>query len=90
MELDDLFLYNTVQNQVNIFSELTRLKKALKPFKIFIGNQEPDGDRDLPIFQHESVVIEQFSRTKSKLFYAYLVKIKACRPLHQENTGKIF
>ena len=35
---DDQFIMDHVRNKVNIYSEITKLREALKPYNEFLGN----------------------------------------------------
>ena len=83
--LDDTFIFNTVSNHINVMSEISSLRKALKPYREYIGNHEADTGSDLPLFQHVTYSCEEFASPKSKPFYDWLVEKKASCPLTQEN-----
>lgn len=83
--LDDQFIFNKVRNHRNIFSEISCLKHALRPFKDQIGNHEPDFNYDLPIFYNKSTKLNEFTSSKSKFFYKNLIKFKVEKPTKQEN-----
>jgi hypothetical protein len=63
-KLDEQYIFNTVQNQVNIFAEINSVKKALKPYERLIGSHEPDNDTHIALFP----IKKSFQSSKSKFF----------------------
>mgnify|MGYP001612861857 CR=1 FL=1 len=60
------------------------MKKALKPFKQFLGDHLPDRNNDIPLFVHPSVIMDSFDNSKSKFFYNCLVENKSSIPTRGE------
>ena len=82
--LDDRYILKSVRNKQNIFSEISSLKSALKPFKEYLKNQEHVLESDLPIFHTAFTVKYSFSSSKAKFFYDCLIKNKSEKPLQQQ------
>ena len=49
-KLDDHFIMGHVRNKGNIYSEITRLREALIPYKELLGNHIPVDDQEIPLF----------------------------------------
>ena len=82
--LDENYIYHTVQDHRNILSEISVIKKVLKPYKHLIGNHEPSYVNHYPVFNNSSVCIYTFKTCKSKLFYKNLISHKLLEPVQQE------
>ena len=79
--MDENFVYQVIKKKRNILSEVSRLKKALRPYSNLIGNHEPDNEHFLPLFSHPDFMCDSFSDSKSKFFYNKLVTKKINRPV---------
>ena len=90
--LDEQYIYDTVNDKVNILSEISKLKLALKPFTQFIGTHRPNGDNYLPLFtaNGDEVTMNEFKMCKSRFFYKLLIANKAERPRSEERWQSMF
>ena len=50
--LDENFVYQKIRKKTNILAEVTRIKKALRPYSHLIGDHEPENEASLPLFMH--------------------------------------
>ena len=87
-KLDEHYIFDTVQNQTNIFAEINSVKKALKPYRTLIGSHEPDNDTHIILFPNQENQVENFQSTKSKFFYNCLVDFKSSEPVKQQQYWK--
>ena len=60
------------------------MKKALKPYKNVICNNNPTNDIYCSLFHNEHVCLNDFKNCKSKFFYMYLVRKNVEEPTKQE------
>ena len=67
--IDETFIHHNVKDKRHIFGEITKLKKALKPFIHLIGDHAPE---QFTIFTTMATVIE----LKSKPYYKHLIDKK--------------
>ena len=74
--LDDEYVYYKVTRKIDIFSEISRLKKALKPYAQYIGDHEPEEDTYLPLFLCKGEALDEFKTCKSRIFYRALTSSK--------------
>ena len=82
--IDENYIYNIVQNKVNIIVEVGKLKKALKPYRLYIGDHEPTQNIDLPYFIYNEKELFVFKSCRSKPFYKMLVNVKVETPAQEE------
>ena len=82
--IDEKFIYKKIRKKMNIFSELSIIKKALKPFAHFLGSHDPETDISLPLFHHKDEIVNNFTSSKSKYFYEKLIEQKLCKPERDE------
>ena len=82
--LDEHFIYTKVLQKRNIFSEISRLKQALKPYEQYIGDHEPVDNNYIPLFYILGKVKDEFKDTKSKIFYRQLISSKVQIPTKEE------
>ena len=90
--IDDQFIHDTVLEKINIFSEISRLKAALKPYAGIIGNHMPYNEDYMPLFMANGrdVTLYEFINCKSKYFYKYIVADKLQRPMSEVYWQSIF
>ena len=79
--MDENFVYQMIKKKRNIFSEVSKLKKALRPYSNLIGSHEPDNEPFLPLFSHPDLICDTFIDSKSKFFYTKLVGKKIVKPV---------
>ena len=82
--LDCQYIFQKVTNQCNIFSEISMMKSALRPFKHILLNHEPEQNTDIPMFQNPSLIIDDLANIKSKFFYDCILRERMGRPVAQE------
>ena len=87
--LDENYVYNVVKNKTNIYAEICKLKKALAPYRRYIGSHEASIDINLPIFVYRGKPII-INTSKSKTFYKCLVSRKICSPRLETYWKDIF
>ena len=83
-KVDDEFILQTVQNKTNIIAEIAMIKKALKPYKLLLGDHDPESNTVIPLFYGKKGKTENFIHTKSKYFYKCFVQLKCCKPTEKE------
>jgi hypothetical protein len=88
--LDDQYLMRIIRNKTNIFSEISRLRQALKPYKIYLGDHDPDNDTCLPVFWRDSKPENVLPSAKSKMFYENIVSLKVERPIMERHWIEVF
>ena len=90
--LDEKYVYDTVSDKVNILSEVSKLKVALKPYTQYIGTHRPINDDYLPLFyaNGQDVTINEFKNCKSRFFYKHLITYKGERPRSELKWQNIF
>lgn len=85
-KLDENYIYNVIRNKVNIFSEVSLLKQALKPYMEVIGNHDPN-DYTVPnaLYSNEvsSYSVDDMLKKKSKFFYGGLVQQINAKPINE-------
>ena len=76
--LDEQFIYTCVGNKID--SEVSKMKKALKPYAAMIGNHEPVVNTYIPLFVLKDVYVDYFKTSKAKVFYDSLMRENNCNP----------
>ena len=88
--LDEEYVHHMVKNKANILIEIGKLKKALKPYREFLGNYEPVLHLNVPYMIVNGKAQYSFNSCKSKLFYKKLVRQKAEIPLYENMWKNMF
>ena len=78
-KLDQQFILANVADKRNIFSEISLLAEALKPYKQYLDNSIYTPDTELPYFWKNEQPMFMFTTTKSKMFYDAIVNQKVER-----------
>ena len=77
--IDETYLYENITRKVNIFAEISMIKKSLKPFLNGVTHN-PTEIIDENIYQSNGNTIHDIDKKKSKFFYTCLINIKKERP----------
>ena len=82
--MDTEFIYGKVRKKHDIFSEISIIRNALRPFKHLILNHEAEADTSIPLFQNPRITKEMFSDEKSNFFYKCIIDKKISTPTEKE------
>ena len=90
--MDEQYIHDTVKDKVNILSEISRIKLALRPYARFIGSHLPYDENYLPLFIANGcdVTLNEFKHCRSKFFYKLLIASKAERPRLEVRWQNLF
>ena len=88
--MDENYVYGKVTQRRDIFSEISKLKQALKPFRAFIGDHEPSDDNYVPLYYYKKEAKDGFKDTKSKPFYNGLIMSKIERTSRETMWKNMF
>jgi hypothetical protein len=88
--LDDQYLMRIIRNKTNIFSEISLLCEAPKPYKTYLGDPNPDNDTCLPVFWKGNKLENLLPSAKSKMFYENIVSLKVERPITERHWMEVF
>ena len=78
-----------IQNISNIYSDLMRHKKNIKPYKQYLGDHNPDTDKYMPLFIMNESPTDSFISSKSKVFYNILKARKKEIPISKRHWRTI-
>ena len=80
-KLNEQYIYEKVSPKQNIYSEITIIKKCLKPYKDIIGTNIPkEEDTTVPIYMIGNEEVSDITVKKSKFFYNETIKRKVLLP----------
>ena len=83
--LDEKYIHTKITKRSNIYSEITLLKKALKPFMHLILNGNTVEEHNLPLYIIEDAEYEIIMHKKSHFFYSNLVSQKLVKPVSRQS-----
>ncbi len=72
--LDDAYIYNKLKDRRNIFSEMSKVKEALKPFKNLLTEQQMVAQENLELQAVNGTSMHDFKKAKAKPFYKAILK----------------
>jgi hypothetical protein len=74
--LDENYIYENVKDKTNIFREISILRRALKPFKQYVGNHKGT----------TLSTVEQVTITQPNMYYTALINTKIETPLNENKV----